>query len=1081
MSANQEPGAATGVNPQVEPVAFEQVLSAELEQIARRRQEGEAPPTVPDGTPHERAHKMEMTGLALSGGGIRSASFCLGILQGLSGRGLLRHFDYLSTVSGGGYIGSWLTAWIKREGSLETVEKQLRPYRVQQAQGRPAPSQPVEQEPQPIFHLRTYSNYLAPKLGLFSPDFWVLVAIYIRNFLLNQSVLLPAVLAALLVPRLGILFYSWHGGKHAELATSVIGGVTLVAVIVGLAFLLAGVTRLRIAAGSNTTASPPRQTGLSTLQFGIVLPLIVASFIVCWLAAVLAPPSPEQPEAVAVSGPTKSLLVENPIKRNLRRMFLPQQPVLDGQKKEAESNAATAPKQGTFLSKLAEGLQNLIRDLGVDKDQQPNLWMTLMFAIPGTALFLVLHSIFAFIIALDRLRKVKDGKQGLGSHPAWWVVCGTLSGFAGTALLGILLQAPQNQFEQLQQLCSSKSPQEGQQLALALQAFEAATMLTLGPPLALCVFVLGAMLQVGLMGRYLDNAEREWWGSVCGFVLRSALYWFAFCALALFGVPFLLWAGGVVQGLAGAAWVTTALGGVLAGYSPSTSGKQSGVGDTLLRVAPYVFIGGLLVVLSWGLSAGLDQRNSLVFWGSQDVRQNSLNQYWSGLLNVDGRAEPLLPLLKKNSMVLGLFAVVAMLASWCVGVNTFSLQSVYGDRLIRCYLGASRPLLPGDPEAAYGATANCGPPPRRPNPITQIDSNDDLPLTRLQIAAPPQPTDHLEKLPGDQRPYRGPYHLINTALNLVHAAELAYQERKAEAFLLSPLYCGCKSTGYRPSKDYAGGISLGDAMSISGAAASPNMGYHSSPAVTALLAIFDVRLGAWLGNPRFSTWTRHEPGLSLILLYKELFGQTNADNGYVYLSDGGHFENLGIYELVRRRCRVIIACDADQDGDYAFADLGGAIRKCRIDLGVPIEIDVSPIKPQQPAGRSKCHAVVGLIHYEAIEPQAAPGLLVYLKTSLTGNEPADVLNYATDHPQFPHEPTLDQFFTESQLESYRALGQHIAEQLLTGAEVCVGGESKADDPVFLRTARALFADLLQRWGLAPTAASKDLPAAEKPG
>ena len=93
-------------------------------------------------------------------------------------------------------------------------------------------------------------------------------------------------------------------------------------------------------------------------------------------------------------------------------------------------------------------------------------------------------------------------------------------------------------------------------------------------------------------------------------------------------------------------------------------------------------------------------------------------------------------------------------------------------------------------------------------------------------------------------------------------------------------------------------------MSISGTAASPNMGYHSSTAVTALLAIFDVRLGSWLGNPRSALWYRHEPILSLALLYKELFGRTDADSNFVYLSDGGHFENLGVYELVRRRCPI---------------------------------------------------------------------------------------------------------------------------------------------------------------------------------
>jgi len=117
---------------------------------------------------------MDLLGLCLSGGGIRSATFCLGVLQGLADLGLLRRFDYLSTVSGGGYIGSWLAAWIKREGNVLQVEEQLRSDRVDQAQGRGPGGQPAEEEPAPIFHLRSYSNYLSPRLGLGSADSWVL-------------------------------------------------------------------------------------------------------------------------------------------------------------------------------------------------------------------------------------------------------------------------------------------------------------------------------------------------------------------------------------------------------------------------------------------------------------------------------------------------------------------------------------------------------------------------------------------------------------------------------------------------------------------------------------------------------------------------------------------------------------------------------------------------------------------------------------------------------------------------------------------------------------------------------------------
>ena len=154
-------------------------------------------------------HERNLVGLAFSGGGIRSATFGLGVLQGLADLQLLKNFDYLSTVSGGGYIGSWLASWIKREGDVENVEQQLKPDRVEQAQafrgfGKEALTQGLigKGEPEPIFHLREFSNYLSPRLSFFSADSWTLIAIYLRNLLANQLVLLPLVVTVLLLTRI---------------------------------------------------------------------------------------------------------------------------------------------------------------------------------------------------------------------------------------------------------------------------------------------------------------------------------------------------------------------------------------------------------------------------------------------------------------------------------------------------------------------------------------------------------------------------------------------------------------------------------------------------------------------------------------------------------------------------------------------------------------------------------------------------------------------------------------------------------------------------------------------------------------
>jgi hypothetical protein len=191
------------------------------------------------------------------------------------------------------------------------------------------------------------------------------------------------------------------------------------------------------------------------------------------------------------------------------------------------------------------------------------------------------------------------------------------------------------------------------------------------------------------------------------------------------------------------------------------------------------------------------------------------------------------------------------------------------------------------------------------------------------------------------------------------------------------------------------------------------------------MTVFNARLGWWLGNPRHKkTWRRAGPTQGLAYLFKELLGLTNDRAGFVYLSDGGHFENLGVYELVRRRCRFIVACDAEEDVGYGFNGLGNAVRKCREDFGVEIALHIDRIKPELTTGLSSSHCVVGTIQYP---DQAGVGYLFYIKSSIVGDEPEDVLQYRVKCPAFPHQTTGDQWFTESQFESYRRLGLHIAE------------------------------------------------------
>src|SRR5260370_32276540 len=162
---------------------------------------------------------------------------------------------------------------------------------------------------------------------------------------------------------------------------------------------------------------------------------------------------------------------------------------------------------------------------------------------------------------------------------------------------------------------------------------------------------------------------------------------------------------------------------------------------------------------------------------------------------------------------------------------------------------------------------------------------------------------------------------------------------------------------------------MGTAVTISGAAASPNQGYHSSPAMAFLLTLLNVRLGSWLGNPGIAgkdSYRKANPASNLHPLALELTGTSNDQSRLVYLSDGGHFENLALYEMVLRRCRYIVVSDGGCDPTFNFEDLGNAIRKIRTDFGIPITFDQMPMRTRDEDGPWN-YVAIGDIHYPAVD------------------------------------------------------------------------------------------------------------------
>ncbi|MDP9121000.1 MAG: patatin-like phospholipase family protein, partial [Acidobacteriota bacterium] len=155
-----------------------------------------------------------LSALCFSGGGIRSATFNLGVLRGLARLGLLDNFDYLSSVSGGGYIAGWLARWVHEEGGggISKVSRQL----------ASPPLDPTEPEPKEVVYLRRFSNYLTPRLGVLSADTWTMVAIVLRNLLLNWVVLLPILTAPLILPLLAVVPYEVRHPRALLLAAAIL-------------------------------------------------------------------------------------------------------------------------------------------------------------------------------------------------------------------------------------------------------------------------------------------------------------------------------------------------------------------------------------------------------------------------------------------------------------------------------------------------------------------------------------------------------------------------------------------------------------------------------------------------------------------------------------------------------------------------------------------------------------------------------------------------------------------------------------------------------------------------------------------
>lgn len=980
---------------------------------------------------HERARDgRRRTALCFSGGGIRSATFNLGLLQRLSRIVSLDSFHYLSTVSGGGYIGSWLTGWIYREpGGVSAVEQQLSRLEMVNGQDQPASLSPTAPEPDPLRHLRTYSRYLSPRVGFLSADTWTLASIYVRNLFLNWLVLIPLLIAALTLPRFCTSFVALSLQKNAHFAFAnsryTIWTVTaLGALLAMMSFIFAGThqpsalagRRRRQGASAATGDDDRPNAGQTRFLWGCLAPLLASAVVLStvWLWA-------GAPSNFAIFVPL-GILLSFPGWAAFRfkdRELLPLTTIIQ----EAILVVFAGLAAGLSLWGSAHLLSSML--ISQRAAVSPG-WFDAIYtclAFPLTLMSLSAGGMM-YVGLVSTLPTSRDEDR------EWW------ARFGAWVLVAVVVW-----------LILSAVVLLGPAIILRGTAWVRAAITSVGGAAGLITLLLARGART--------SAGRDKGGSQSA---RSVIAHYALAIAAPLFIVFLI---------AAVSLLTSA---ILATCRPNIHLRDAADHYSILASTSALLIASWTLLIA-GFGFEMSRLLNLNKFSLHGMYRDRLIRAYLGASRGDKRSpDPFTGFDPLDNIFMHKLRPETLRSGDLTPGGDFCtrLASVAGKQ--HADDPRSEFLVRNLPETVQERLAEPGIE-KGPPPIflqTELLNEINALLAERDLASEAAFADLLEDLnpqereildlriparnrrllelayPNGIRPVASqrlmslaPLHMVNVALNLVSGDDPAWQERKAESFTVSALHSGSARLGYRDSRTYGGlrGISLGTAVTISGAAVSPNMGYHSSKALSFLMTLFNVRLGWWLGNPGPAgdkVCQMSHPASTVVPLLAEAFGFTDAYHKYVYLSDGGHFENLGLYEMVRRRCHLIVVSDAGQDTKCEFSDLGNAVRKIRIDMGVPISfgkgITIVDRNATQVVKRHYC--AVGRISYKSVDGAAAEnGVLLYIKPAFYGNEPADVTNYAKTCRDFPHESTADQFFSETQFESYRALGYHIMSRI----------------------------------------------------
>jgi hypothetical protein len=370
----------------------------------------------------------------------------------------------------------------------------------------------------------------------------------------------------------------------------------------------------------------------------------------------------------------------------------------------------------------------------------------------------------------------------------------------------------------------------------------------------------------------------------------------------------------------------------------------------------------------------------------------------------------------------GVVIAGVVLTGWFVNLNLFGIGRMDRDRLMEAFM---------------------------PNP-------EAVNRSRWELATEADVTFFTQVSGPDQW---GPYHIINTNAVLVDSPNAKYRGRAGDNFIMSHLYCGGDAVGFHPMTALADGeMTLATAVSISGAALNPNaansgQGATRNRLISFLLAFFNIRLGFWIQNPAVTGWRKmlsdmnRRPNFFYPGFFQGLLGQQLRENvGYLELTDGGHFDNTGLYELIRRRVDTIYYSSAGADPNFTLDDIGSLLVRIQVDFDVTITFndEMEGLMPGSDGdsvyarrfGFSRMGFDKGTIHYPATATEPAKkGTLYIVRATLVRDLPAEIYSYRAQHEEFPNQSTNDQFFNEVQVEAYRELGLRLTAQMCSALSI----------------------------------------------